>query len=611
MFCTWRKKLILSLACVFVGGYAQVTSEESLQQKIKDVDAVIQRALEEFPIPGLAVGVVVDGKIALTKGYGLRDKAKELPVTERTLFAIGSCSKAFTTFALGQLVDEGLIAWDDPVIQHLPEFRLKDLHATHHLSIRDLVSHRSGLPRHDLVWYNSKCSRADLLSKLQHLELTADLREKFQYNNLMYVVAGLLIERVTGGSWEEYVQKHIFEAIGMEGANFSVEESQQAEDAALPYSERNQQIEAIEFRNICNAGPAGAINASAADMAKWVQLQISGGAPLIDPETLSEMHRVQTSLPPMPFCTKDDSTWLFGYGLGWFTGLHKGHYALDHGGGIDGFVSSVVLFPKEKMGVVVLSNFDGQQFVPAALAYAIADCLMGASDEAWLTEVKEWREKYKELQATKKEEDFTEHSLPLHPLDQYVGEYEHPGYGCLQISSEMGHLVALFNDLAYDFEPRGYDHFAGKIRKGFDVSFSLSSYFLSNTAGDISEIHVLLEPSLPPIVFKKKASNELLTADYLKKFEGVFDCAFCAMEISFKKGKLMAALAGQPSYELKPEKVNLFSLNKIPDCSLTFVMGEDGAISELQLCQAGHTLVLHPKRVLAVSASVPETANTL
>ena len=162
---------------------------------LDELDVKMDEALKALQIPGTAVGVVADGEIILTKGYGLRDHSGSLPVTEKTLFAIGSCSKAFTTFVLAQMVDEGLIAWDDPVINHLPEFRLRDRHATHHLTIRDMVSHRSGLPRHDLLWYNSKLSRAGLLSRLQHLEPTCDLREKFQYNNLLYAAAGLLIRK--------------------------------------------------------------------------------------------------------------------------------------------------------------------------------------------------------------------------------------------------------------------------------------------------------------------------------------------------------------------------------------------------------------------------------
>ena len=194
----------------------------------------------------------MDGKVVFTKGYGVRNFSEPLPVTENSLFAIGSCSKAFTTFALGQLVDEeeGMIAWDDPVIKYIPEFPLTRYSCHPSPTIKDIVTHRSGLPRHDFVWYNSKFSRSELLNRLQHLEPTSDLREKFQYNNLMYAVAGLVIERVTGQTWEDFVQSRIFDPIGMNLSNFSVDDSQKSNDYASPHSERNEQTAVIPFRNL-------------------------------------------------------------------------------------------------------------------------------------------------------------------------------------------------------------------------------------------------------------------------------------------------------------------------------------------------------------------------
>ena len=237
-----NKWLVGVSALSMIGGNVVMASEstsvvnEVIHQRLAKVDSTMNQALETLRIPGMAIGVIVDGKVVFMKGYGVRNISDPSPVTENTLFAIGSCSKAFTTFALGQLVDEGRLAWDDPVIKYLPEFRLKDLHATHHLTIRDLVTHRSGLPRHDLAWYNSTFSRAEILNKLPHLEPTYDIREKFQYNNFMYGVAGLLIERVSGKTWEEFVQERIFIPLNMPRSNFSVEVSQQADDFAFPHT---------------------------------------------------------------------------------------------------------------------------------------------------------------------------------------------------------------------------------------------------------------------------------------------------------------------------------------------------------------------------------------
>jgi len=567
------------------------TDEPPLQKKLEEIDVWLSKAVETLRIPGAAVGIVVDGKTVFAKGYGERGEFKG-PVTENTLFAIGSCSKAFTTFALGQLVDEGTIGWDDPVIKHIPEFRLHDLHATHHLTVRDLVTHRSGLPRHDLVWYNSKFPRAEILNRLPHLEPTSDLREKFQYNNLMYAVAGLLVERVTGKTWEEYVQEQIFDRLGMDRSNFSVERSQMSSDFALPHTEKEGRAESIPFRHLGNIGPAGSINSSVHEMAKWMTLHLSQGEVegkrLIRKESLEEMHRVQMACPDVYF---PDFPTFFGYGLGWAIGLYEGRYVVAHGGGIDGFISHVALFPKEKIGIVILTNSDKHGLFPAGATYAIADALMGTGDGKWLVRIEEKEKQMKTLlEKPGQEESVARDAATARPLDRYIGEYEHPGYGTVAISVAQDALCATYNEMPFLLEHQCYDHFVGSASGSVIPKFNCS--FVGNPSGEIAELHIALESSLPPLSFKKKASSELLAADYLKKFEGKFECSLFSLDITYKKGRLTATAAGQPTCELKPEKRNLFSFKELADCSLEFILDKEGSVSELQLRQAGQTLNL-------------------
>lgn len=560
----------------------------SIEQKFDRIDSLMKQAMESLKIPGFAVGIVMDGKIVFTKGYGVRKLNEPLPVTENTLFAIGSCSKAFTTFALGQLVDIGSIAWDDPVIKYLPEFRLQDLHATHHLTIRDLVTHRSGLPRHDFAWYNSTFPRSEILKRLEHLEPTCDLREKFQYNNLMYAVAGIVIEKVTGQTWEEYVAEHIFKPLGMDRSNFSVDQSQLADDFSFPHTEKKDQAEVIPFRNICNVGPAGSINSSIGNMMKWVGLQLSDGMQLINPATLADMHVIHMPMHLQLF----DSPTYFGYGLGWVIGLHKGHLTVTHGGGIDGFISCVAMFPKEKIGVVVLTNSDSHGLFPTMAAYAIADLLMGAEEDQWLAKVEEKEKHIKEMLKKANAVEKSQAAL-IRPFESYTGEFEHPGYGTVQISLDQERLAATLHGLQYLLEHKTYDHFTGTAKFVETQKFSCS--FVCNPLGEISEFHLSIEPQLPPIVFKRKVSNELIAADYLKKFVGNFECSLFSMEISLKKGLLTATVPGQPSCEMKPEKENLFSIKQLPDCRIQFIADSEGKISELQLHQAGQIFTLKAK----------------
>jgi len=593
-----KSKIFAGIGALSIIGSSLLSASGSIdpviQQRLEKIDPMMNKALKVLQIPGASVGVVVDGKVVYAKGYGVRNFSKTSPVTENSLFAIGSCSKAFTTFALGQLVDEGKIGWDDPVIKYIQEFRLHDIHATHHLTIKDLVTHRSGLPRHDFVWYNSKFSRSELLKRLQHLEPTSDLREKFQYNNLMYAVAGLVIERVTGQTWEEFIQNRIFDPIGMKLSNFSVEDSQKSNNHASPHSERNEKVEVIPFRNLSNIGPAGSINSSVSDMVKWIQVQLSDGAlegkRFIAKATLEEMHVVQM---PMPYPLSEETPYLFGYGLGWMTGIHKGHYTVTHGGGIDGFISSVVLFPKEKVGVVVLTNSDSHGLFPTSAAYGIADLLMGIEDDQWLSKVEEKEQQIKTLLKKAENEDSPTENLAAASFERYTGEFEHPGYGTVQISLDQDSLMASHNEIAYALKHKCYDHFTVSAKLVEAQKFDCS--FISNASGEISELQIAIEPLLPPIVFKRKTATELLATTYLKKFIGLFECSMFSMDIAFKNDRLMATVPGQPSCELKPEKQNLFSLKELPNCTLQFVVGTDGTVSELQLHQAGQTFSLKVK----------------
>ena len=527
------------------------------------IDEIVQETLETFKIPGGAIGVVVQGQVVFVKGYGIRDREQNLPVTENTLFAIGSCTKAFTTFALGQLVDEGVISWDDPVITHLPEFLLKDPHATHHATLRDLVTHRSGLPKHDFVWYNSDFPRSDLLNRLQHLEYSSDLREKFQYNNLMYGIAGLVIEKITRESWEDTLRARILDPLGMDRSNFSVEDSQLSDDFALPYWENDGLVERVPFRKISNVGPAASINSSASDMVKWLQLQLAEGRfaerDLIAKATLQEIHTLQTPIPAYP----DESIYSLGYGLGWTIGIHKGHYCAFHVGGVDGFISNTTLLPRDGIGVVVLSNNSSHGFkfvtavtnaildrfigIPGVIEKAeigqggSSDFSTGARDiakgknrsegekyeekptpnqsrffnhERYKTEtnwIDHTKKKYSQgIAATGKPKEeiiHTEQEPPLSVFDQYVGIYENPGYGLVRIYLEGGFLIAEYNQIRFPLQHSNCDLFIGSFTSPLSV-FSLNHLpfqFSRLSSGEIFETLIPFEASVAPISFKKKS----------------------------------------------------------------------------------------------------------
>lgn len=253
--------------------------------------------MNDWKVPGASIAVVADGKVMMTKGYGLRDVKANLPVTPKTVFAIGSITKSFTVTLLGSLVDEGKIEWDTPVRKYLPDFEMYDPVVTERLSVRDLVTHRSGLPRHDAPWYNSPLPRAELVRRIRFLEPSKDLRTTYQYNNLMFLTAGYLAEQVGGAPWEDLVRRRIFGPLGMSDSNTSVIASQQAPDFARPYELAKKEVKEVPFRNIDQIGPAGSINSSAEDMARYVPMHLGGGKSPDGKTIVSEGNLAQMQVP--------------------------------------------------------------------------------------------------------------------------------------------------------------------------------------------------------------------------------------------------------------------------------------------------------------------------
>jgi CubicO group peptidase (beta-lactamase class C family) len=344
-----------------------------LTQQLRDF---INESLDLWKAPGIGVGVVRGNEVLLCEGFGLRDREGGQPVTPNSLFAIGSCSKAFTTFDLGLLVDEGKLDWDRPLRDFLPTFQLNDPLASQRITARDIVSHRVGLPRHDLVWYNSPLSRQQIFERLRYLELNKDIRQTFQYNNLMFMAAGVLIQHLSGLSWEDFTRQRVFEPLGMTRSNFSITASQQGDDFALPYHEKKDQVERMPFRNVDAVGPAGSINSCTADLVKWVQVHLNQGRlgeqAIISSANLEQMHSPQMIIQGTP---KWKELLPGSYGLGWFIYPYRGWQIVEHGGNIDGFSALVALIPAENIGVVVLTNLDGTS-LPTSIAYRVLDLLL-------------------------------------------------------------------------------------------------------------------------------------------------------------------------------------------------------------------------------------------
>jgi CubicO group peptidase (beta-lactamase class C family) len=442
---------------------------EAAKQALAGYEPFVDKMIADWHVPGLAIAVVNGGQVVYAKGFGYRDVEKKLPVTPDTLFAIGSATKAFTTFTLGTLVDEGKLDWDKPVRTFLPGFQMYDPNSTASITPRDLVTHRSGLPRHDLLWYNNHTlSRKDIVERLRYLEPNEQLRAKWQYNNLMFITSGYLVEALTGKSWEDNVRERILTPLGMTHSNFSVIESQQAADYALPYREDEKDPDKtvlIPFREVTNVGPAGAINSSVGDMAKWLALHLSGGRAgdrqLIGAATLADIHAPHMVIGEVPERPELSPA---SYGLGWFVDGYRGHPRVEHGGNIDGFSALVTLLPQDDLGIVVLTNKDGTG-VPERLVRHTIDRLLKLEPIDWNGEALVRRGKGKEIDKEAKAKKSSRRKAgtkPAHKLEEYAGDYEHPGYGALKVAVAGDHLDVTYNGITAPLEYWHYEVWNGK-----------------------------------------------------------------------------------------------------------------------------------------------------
>ena len=333
--------------------------------------------MEQWNVPGCAIAVIKDGNVILCQGYGFRDIDKKLPVDEKTIFAIGSTSKAFTAITIAQLVDQGFIDWDMPVIEYMPEFELWDQAAGQHITVKDLLSHRSGLPRHDAVWYGATLNRRELIRALKHLQPSTDFRSTFQYQNLMFTAAGYLVECVVGKTWESFTQQHILDPLGMGNTNFSVQSFSSNENAAKPYTLADGSPKETSYRNIDTIAPAGGINSNLKDLLKWIGIHINRGRygenQLVSEKNLQMTH-TPTTFISSSFGRLLQSFQEIGeesYALGWFAHTYRGVKLLRHGGHIDGFSTQISFMPEINAGVIVLTNIGGSSFMylPTFLVY--------------------------------------------------------------------------------------------------------------------------------------------------------------------------------------------------------------------------------------------------
>ena len=572
---------------------------EAARKALEGFEEFMAQAVQKWNVPGMALAVVAGGEAVFAQGAGHRDLEQKLPMTPDSLFAIGSTTKAFTTTVLGMLSDQGKFEWDEPFGNSIPWFRLHDPMASQSLTPRDMVTHRSGLPRHDMVWYNNNHStRRELVESLAHLPATAQLRTRYQYNNLMFLTAGYLIETLTGESWEDALRGRIFQPLGMRRSNFAVMDSQKDPDHALPYRENDQdELERIPFRRIDLIGPAGSINSSVNEMSRWLLFNLAGGKwrgkQLIDRATLQDIHS-----PHMITGARQTRPEIVpgAYGMGWSISTYRGHRRIQHGGGIDGFITSVMFFPDDDVGLVAFNNRGAG--LPSVISNHAVDQVLGLEPIDWLGEGLKELEQGKKAQKeseSKKESVRRTGTGPSHAIEEYSGDYRHPGYGDLSVQLEEGRLSVHYHGIATPLEHWHYDVFNGLEAE--DATFEdMKFQFRSDVNGNIASVEAQFELLLDePIRFERQPLKKLSEPAYLAGLTGTFQRPGQTVRIELTGSVLSLDIVGQPRFTLKPDLGDRFVLKELPAYSVGFQVDSQGKATSVTFYQPNG--VFEAKRV--------------
>lgn len=439
--------------------------------RVRELDAYVTRAVKDWGAQGLAISVVKDGRVVFAKGYGGLERGKPAPVDTQTLFAIGSTTKAMTVAALAMLVDEGKVRWDDPVIKHLPGFQLYDPYLTREVTVRDLITHRAGLPNADFLWGFNDLSSDEIIRRVRYVRPAYSLRSGFIYQNIMYAVAGEVIEAASGKSWADFLRTRIFQPLGMTRTVATLAEAMRSPNVAAPHEIVNDSVMAIRNRFVDPVAPAGSVWSSVADMAKWMRFLLDSGRfegkTLLKPGTFAEIVKPQTTVPPAQFYPSAQLTrphWVT-YGFGFFQQDYSGRKIDFHTGSIDGMVAIIGLMLDERLGVYVLANLDHVE-VRHALMFKTFDVFTGAPTRDWSAELKALYDSTGREAAARQraaEARRIANTKPSLRLEQYAGTYSDSLYGTRKVTFENGVLRLRYSPTyAATLEHWQYDTFRAR-----------------------------------------------------------------------------------------------------------------------------------------------------
>ena len=578
--------LALTLVVTILGpaGRAQ---EPEITAKLQGFDSYMEQVIKDWNTPGIGVGIVINDKLVFAKGYGYRDYEKKQPFTPATLCQIASNTKLFTAVAAGMLVEEGKLAWDKPVRESVPTIQFYNDQLNNNVTLRDMLSHRTGVTRHDLIWFKSDFTRAELFEKLRYLEPQQPMRETFLYNNLMFSAVGQIIELRSGTTWEQFVRERILVPLDMNTTTYTISDMVQHPDHGVPYREKRDSFELYKipyYEDTQGVAPAGAIISNIDELSHWlIALMNDGkynGKQVLPASVLKATLQPAIGLPNT--LGESQGFWELlnpAYGMGRQTAAYRGHLITFHGGDLPGFHSQVSFLPNDRIGVIVLVIGDHSAPLYNVVSYNVYERLLGMDQTPWSKRRLEQRLANKKAGTearAKAGADRVPNTKPSHALASYGGEYENPAYGILKIELKDDQLQFCFHEFQFPMSHFHYDRFDTPDDEQYG-RFSVN--FRTNPQGDINAAVTSLDEA--EVAFTRKP--ETLDPKLLEKLAGVYATpSNVKFQVLYQPGAgLSLVFPGGPPRQLIPIKGLQFRTPQFSDEIYEFVV-ENGQVKALK-----------------------------
>ena len=560
--------------------------------KLQGFDDYMARVLKDWNGPGIGVGIVVGDKLVFAKGYGYRDYEKKLPFTPGTVCPIASNTKLFTAVAAGMLVEEGKLTWDRPVRESVPSIKFYNEQLDNASTLRDMLSHRTGITRHDTIWYKSDFSRKQLFDRLKYLEPQEPIRQSFLYNNLMFAGVGYMIELQSGKTWEQFVRDRILQPLDMKSTGYTIAEMVKQPEHGVGYTERRDSFELYHipyYEDTDGVAPCGAIVSNIQDLSHWlIALMNEGkyaGRQVLPADVLRQTTQPAIALPNTT--AEQRGFWEMlnpAYGMGRETATYRGHLITFHGGDLPGFHSQVSFLPKERVGVVVLVVGNHTAPLYNYVTYNVYERLLGIDQTPWIERGLKIRLKAKEANKqarAKAGEDRVPNTRPSHALADYAGEYEHPAYGVMKIGLKDNQLQFDFHKMRLPMTHFHYDRFdtADDEENG-----KWSVNFRTNPQGDIDQAVMSLDEA--EALFTRKPDR--IEPTIFSQLPGTYETPTgLKIQIIYQENHgLSVVLPGDPPLPLVQMKGLRFRTPQFSDVVLEFVV-ENGQVKALKQTDPG------------------------